>query len=289
MTHKLAELMRKMWNPRNFKGHANPHEVMQAIGSASHKMFKIGEQKEPTLLMSWLLNSLNLYLGTKKKSGILTNLLRGSLVAKSENLLKSTHSGADPVEEETKQGAKQFWYIDTFYYRMLSLDLPSVPLYKEGSAGLPTIPQAALESLFSKFDGKTTADDTRAGTRSTFRLVRLPRYLILAVKRFVKNEFFVEKNNTLISFPSKDIDLGNCIKSGIICLDVENKEPGKSYKYSLIAQVVHEGKPNSGTYKIQVLQRASGQWIEIQDLNVLPIMPQMVSLSESYMLVLEMQ
>ena len=70
---------------------------------------------------------------------------------------------------------------------------------------------------------------------------------------------------------------------------MEVKEKGKSYKYSLIAQVVHEGKPNSGTYKVQIIQKETGQWVEIQDLNVLPIMHEMVTLSESYILVLEMQ
>ena len=57
----------------------------------------------------------------------------------------------------------------------------------------------------------------------------------------------------------------------------------------MIAQVVHDGKPETGTYRVQVLQKASGKWFEIQDLNVIPIEEQTVTLSESYILVLEMQ
>ena len=93
---------------------------------------------------------------------------------------------------------------------MLSLDLPSVPLYKEGGGGLPTIPQTSLDELFKKYDGTVPVDNTKTGIRNTYKVLKLPRYLILAVKRFVKNDFFIEKNNTLISFPLKDIDLGGC-------------------------------------------------------------------------------
>ena len=273
-----------MWNPKNFKGHVNPHEVMQAISTASYKMFKIGEQKDPALFLSWLLNSLHSYISTKKKDNIISDLFRGSLLTRTENLMSKEAAMKKELSiSDGKDTPKPFW--------MLSLDLPNVPLYKEGSGELITIPQTSLETLFNKFDGKTPTDDTRAGTRTTYKIVKLPKYLILAIKRFVKNDFFVEKNNTLVSFTLKDIDLSHCkteLKI-IYVVDVDHKEKGKSYKYSLIAQIVHDGKPVSGTYKTHVLQKVTGQWIEIQDLNVLPIMQQMVSLSEAYMLVLEMQ
>jgi U4/U6.U5 tri-snRNP-associated protein 2 len=40
---RYAELVKKMWNPKNFKGHASPHELLLAISNASAKRFKIGE------------------------------------------------------------------------------------------------------------------------------------------------------------------------------------------------------------------------------------------------------
>lgn len=171
---------------------------------------------------------------------------------------------------------------------MLPIDLPNVPLYKDETGALVTIPQVALDTVMGKYSGKTFTDDTRTGTHSAFRILKLPPYLVLVFKRFVKNEFFVEKNNTLVTFQLNDIDLSSC-KVGVKAVDVVSKEAGKSYKYSVIAQVVHDGKPDSGTYKAQVLQKVSGNWFEIQDLSVIPIESQTVTLSESYMLLLEMQ
>jgi U4/U6.U5 tri-snRNP-associated protein 2 len=52
-------LMRKIWNPKNFKGHVSPHELMQAVSLASEKKFKIGEQKDPSQFIAWFLNTLN--------------------------------------------------------------------------------------------------------------------------------------------------------------------------------------------------------------------------------------
>ena len=36
-----------------------------------------------------------------------------------------------------------------------------------------------------------------------FELTKLPPYLILCFKRFTKNNFFVEKNPTIVNFPVK--------------------------------------------------------------------------------------
>ena len=41
---RLGELFRKLWNPRNFKSHVSPHEMLQAVASTSKKRFKITEQ-----------------------------------------------------------------------------------------------------------------------------------------------------------------------------------------------------------------------------------------------------
>ena len=41
---RLGELFRKLWNPRNFKSHVSPHEMLQAVSVLSKKRFKITEQ-----------------------------------------------------------------------------------------------------------------------------------------------------------------------------------------------------------------------------------------------------
>lgn len=41
---RLCGLARKVWNPRAFKGHVSPHELMQAVVAASGKRFRIEAQ-----------------------------------------------------------------------------------------------------------------------------------------------------------------------------------------------------------------------------------------------------
>lgn len=38
--------MRKLWNPRNFKAHVSPHEMLQAVVLWSRKKFQFTEQGE---------------------------------------------------------------------------------------------------------------------------------------------------------------------------------------------------------------------------------------------------
>lgn len=84
---RLGELFRKLWNPRNFKAHVSPHEMLQAVASTSKKRFKITEQGwcpgwclylcfihtdlmsgDPIDFLSWLLNSLHMALGGTRKN-----------------------------------------------------------------------------------------------------------------------------------------------------------------------------------------------------------------------------
>lgn len=86
------------------------------------------------------------------------------------------------------------------------------------------------------------------------------------MKRFYKNEFFLEKNPTIVNFPIKNLDLSDFVHS--------KKPEKKSYKYDLLANIVHEGKPESGTYRVQVRHKPTDEWFDIQDLHVNNIMPQ---------------
>lgn len=64
---KLGELLRKMWNPVNFKGHVSPAEFMEAVSLASNSKFKcdmkssdcaFGGQSEPAQFLAWILNTI---------------------------------------------------------------------------------------------------------------------------------------------------------------------------------------------------------------------------------------
>lgn len=38
----------------------------------------------------------------------------------------------------------------------------------------------------------------------------IPKFLILHIKRFTKNNFFVEKNPTIVNFPVKNLEMKDC-------------------------------------------------------------------------------
>ena len=69
-------------------------------------------------------------------------------------------------------------------------------------------------------------------------------------------------------------------------------------KYDLVANITHdspadvgrEGKHDplqEGSYKCHVQHKATNQWYEIQDLHVQETMPQLIGVSESYLLIFE--
>ena len=62
----------------------------------------------------------------------------------------------------------------------------------------------------------------------------------------------------------------------------ENKEDDGQEIYDLIANIVHDGEPKDGSYRIHVNHRASGIWKEIQDLVVTDALPEMIPLSEAF-------
>ena len=44
LVQRFGELIRKLWNSRNFKAHVSPHEMLQAVVRCSNKKFQITEQ-----------------------------------------------------------------------------------------------------------------------------------------------------------------------------------------------------------------------------------------------------
>ncbi len=89
--------------------------------------------------------------------------------------------------------------------------------------------------------------------------------------------FFVEKNNTIVTFPLRGLSMGDYLPEDI----------NKSEKYDILANIIHDGKPGAGLFRVQV--KHSDKWFDIQDLNVNQIMPQSVTVSESYIHVYESQ
>ena len=73
----------------------------------------------------------------------------------------------------------------------------------------------------------------------------------------------------------RNVDFGD-----ILTPEVKAAHPYTTY--DLVANIVHDGEPGQGTYRVHILHRATGQWYELQDLHVTPILPQMITLTEAY-------
>lgn len=279
IVQRFGELLRKLWNPRHFKAHVSPHEMLQAVVLCSKKRFQITKQGDPIDFLSWFLNSLHIALnGTSKdSSSVIYKTFRGKMNVYSKKLFPVDEDKIpqtyDPSEYEEKMEKLPFLY--------LTVDLPSQPLFKDEMQE-NIIPQVPLNVIMAKFNGNTEKEykTYKDSILKRFELTKLPRYLILYIKRFTKNTFFVEKNPTIVNFPIKNVDF-----SDVLSADARKESPENVY--DLVANLVHEGEPDKGTYRCHILHKGTQKWYELQDLHVTEILPQMITLSESYIQIWE--
>ncbi|KAI3996247.1 hypothetical protein MKX01_026715 [Papaver californicum] len=269
LVHRFGELTRKIWHARNFKGQVSPHEFLQAVMKASKKRFRIGAQSDPVEFMSWLLNTLHADLrSSRSNTSIIYKCFQGEL----------------EVVKEIAEHGKLVMETTRMPFLMLGLDLPPPPLFKDVMEK-NIIPQVPLFNILKKFDGESITEVVRPSiARMRYRVTRLPQYLILHMRRFTKNNFFVEKNPTLVNFPVKNLELKDYIP-----LPAPKENEKLRSKYDLIANIVHDGKPGEGVYRVFVQRKSEELWYEMQDLHVAETLPQMVALSETYMQIYEQQ
>ncbi|XP_062229623.1 uncharacterized protein LOC133927261 [Phragmites australis] len=292
LVHRFGELTRKIWHARNFKGQVSPHEFLQAVMKASNKQFQIGVQSDPVEFMSWLLNTLHVKLKSSKKKNrsIIHDCFQGELEVVKEihrkHIMEKREDGdeqngeAGSVVGTTNDGTVT--ETSKVPFLMLGLDLPPPPLFKDAMEK-NIIPQVPLFNILKKFDGETVTEVVRPSiARMRYRVTRLPKYLILHMRRFTKNNFFVEKNPTLVNFPVKNLELKDYIP-----LPKPKDNDKLRSKYDLIANMVHDGKPGEGCYRVFVQRKSEEAWYEMQDLHVTETLPQMVALSETYMQIYE--
>ncbi|RLN13443.1 hypothetical protein C2845_PM09G22080 [Panicum miliaceum] len=291
LVHRFGELTRKIWHARNFKGQVSPHEFLQAVMKASNKRFQIGVQSDPVEFMSWLLNTLHLKLKSSKKKNrsIIHDCFQGELEVVKEVHRKHIMEKREDGDELNGDAGSVVGTADGTItetskvpFLMLGLDLPPPPLFKDAMEK-NIIPQVPLFNILKKFDGETVTEVVRPSiARMRYRVTRLPKYLILHMRRFTKNNFFVEKNPTLVNFPVKNLELKDYIP-----LPKPKENDKLRSKYDLIANIVHDGKPGEGCYRVFVQRKSEEAWYEMQDLHVTETLPQMVALSEAYMQIYE--
>jgi len=183
---------------------------------------------------------------------------------------------------EAQQSGEYEWKVEESPFLFLTSELPPPPLFKD-EFHENIIPQVSLYNILSKFNGVTEKEykTYKDNFLKRFEITRLPRFIILYIKRFTKNTFFVEKNPTIVNFPVSHIEFGDLLTD-----EVKAKHKDGT-TYDLMANVVHDGSPENGSYKVHVLHKGSGKWYEMTDLYVTEIEPQLITLTEAYVQIYE--
>ena len=212
LVQRFGELVRKIWNPYNFKAHVSPHELLQAISAASSKRFRIGAYADPIDFLKWFLNQLHVDLGgtRKRNSSIVYGALQGELrvttltpvrvegtttlttTAGGSGDAAASATGALGVDTESGDDIAGAQYSESTAlvpFLTLELDIPPPPLFKDELQG-NVIPQVPIYLCFEKFNG-IAMKKFLSGERRRYALTRLPPFLIVHLNRFTKNNFFV--------------------------------------------------------------------------------------------------
>jgi U4/U6.U5 tri-snRNP-associated protein 2 len=170
-------------------------------------------------------------------------------------------------------------------FLMLTLDLPPKPIFKD-ELDKNIIPQVPLTTILAKYDGLHPQE--LLGQRRRYRLLHpLPPYLMFHIKRFATNKFVEERNPTIVTFSPRALDMGPYVEP-----DAKHHKGGEPILYDLVANITHEtvvakeGELKS-VFKVQLLEKARGQWLQIQDLFVEEVARELLFTSESYVQIWE--
>jgi len=274
----FGECVCKLWNPRRLKSSVSALELLQEVSKASKNRFGNGKQCDANEFLKWLLHQLHI----GSKSNVIHECFQGRVQVTTEWI--SSHNSKECPPASTKE----------IPMLLVSLDLPDSPLFKDSREGKSLLPEIMLKEALQKFNGENSVDILHDGMieRKCYRILEFPKYLILHMNRFKKNQWGIEKNHTLVHLTISRFDASN----------LELSRSSKRAKlapllYSLVANICHKslGDSNeeaklrnglsSGVYFAQVLNNATKQWYEIEDLVVEKTMPQLVQISESFIAV----
>ena len=288
LAKRLSILVRKIWNPRAFKTHVSPHELLQEISLKSNKKFTLTAQSDPVDFLSWFLNNLHLALGgskTKPGSSMIQRVFQGKVKVESQAITAKADAG-DRLRFEEAAEVK----VDVNRFMLLTLDLPAAPLFQD-ELERNIIPQIPLTSILSKYDGLKAQE--HLNQRKRYRLLHpLPPYLLFHIKRFSKNKFVEERNPTIVTFDARNLDLSPYVEP-----NPSLHPPGEPIWYDLVANIVHEavrgredsveGEAERHVWKCQVQDKGREEWVQIQDLFVEKTQKELLYLGESYLQVWE--
>ncbi|PYH93741.1 cysteine proteinase [Aspergillus ellipticus CBS 707.79] len=230
---RFSTLVRKLWNPKAFRSHVSPHELLQEIALRSSKRFTLTQQSDPVDFLSWFLNNLHLSLGgskkpSKKPTSIIQAAFQGHLKIESQAI--TAHSDTQNARLVfTESGTIN---SQTTPFLILTLDLPPTPLFQSANRE-SIIPQIPLTTLLNKYNGITASE--KLAHRVRHRLLHpLPPYLLFHIKRFSKNRFVSERNPTIVTFPSpRSLDMSSYVEP-----NPDIWPPGEPILYDLVANII---------------------------------------------------
>lgn len=230
---RFSNLVRKLWNPKAFRSHVSPHELLQEIALRSSKRFTLTHQSDPVEFLSWFLNNLHLSLGGSKKpsstpKSVVQAAFQGHLRIESQAI--TAHSDTQDARLVFTESGNINSQVTPFL--ILTLDLPPTPLFQSVNRE-SIIPQIPLTSLLNKYNGITASE--KMAHRVRHRLLHpLPPYLVFHIKRFSKNRFVSERNPTIVTFPSpRSLDMSPYVEP-----NPEIWPPGEPLLYDLVANVI---------------------------------------------------
>lgn len=286
LAQRFSTLVRKIWNPRAFKSHVSPHELLQEIASRSSKHFTLTHQADPVEFLVWFLDHLHRDVrGSKQKSNssIVQNVFQGNVKIESQEIT----ARAEPGDRLRFEDAAVKTTISKFM--ILALDLPPAPLFQD-ALEKNVIPQVPLTTILGKFNRSTSETEEfyltrvldkyngiqaqeKMKDRVRYRLLHpLPPYLIFHIKRFSRNKFISERNPTIVTFQTEALNMSPYVEPDAA------HPPGEPIWYDLVANVTHEAvkkKDDSVTteqetkvWRVQLRDWSRDEWWGIQDLFV---------------------
>ena len=288
LVQRTSILIRKIWNPKAFKAHVSPHELLQEIALLSNKRFSLTLQSDPVEFLSWFLNNLHLGLGgskTKPGSSMIQKMFQGKVKVESQAITARADAG-DRLRFEEAAEVK----VDIVRFLLLTLDLPPAPLFQD-ELEKNIIPQVPLTTVLNKYNGVQAQE--HLAQRKRYRLLHpLPPYLMFHVKRFSQNKFVSERNPTIVTFDVPHLDVSPYVEP-----NPKEHPPGEPIWYDLVANIVHEAVriredvaetgEERKTWKVQVMDRARGEWVVCQDLFVETTQAQLLFAGETYLQIWE--
>ena len=264
----------------------SPHELLQEISLRSSKRFTLLSQSDPVDFLHWFLNHLHLSLGGTSRPGssIIHATFQGRLKIESQAITAKADA-SDRLRFEDAGTIK----TETHPFLLLPLDLPANPIFRDELEDKNIIPQVPLTQILQKYDG-LHAQELLGMRRTRYRLLHpLPPYLMFHIKRFARNKFVEERNPTIVTFLPRALDMAPYVEPS------ERFPGGEPLLYDLIANITHETVVAAGrkegelrsVFKVQLLEKARGEWLQIQDLFVEEVAKELLFTSESYVQIWE--